>query len=425
LSEVLRLTRVSLLLRLIPVFIAGGFMIASGQANVLLLVMLVLQPSLILLVFATIMQHRNMTQPRQVRFVVKLTIVVYIAEMVVPPLLLQLLSGQRIPILPFDISGDTVISNDLASSSAIPLFFSLIPAVLGAWMDGRAGALRWAFAVIGLNLLSVLALSQLFGVQTVNLFGFTAVSLVTGVVCYFVGSLADQQRAEHAQLEAANRQLAEQAIVREQLATTRERMRLSRDLHDTVAHKLAALSLQINAIDSVMRTSSPPAPQSMQDEIATAKMLVKESLNDTREAIGGLRASPVDDIGLAGALQRLVDGVANRSGVAVSFEAHGAEQALPADAANAMYEITQEALNNVERHSQAARAWVTLEYDPAGHTATLCVRDDGIGFDTSSILDDARFGLTSMRERAALAGARLRVDSIEGAGTTVSVGFKD
>jgi signal transduction histidine kinase len=257
-------------------------------------------------------------------------------------------------------------------------------------------------------------------------FSFVALGLVTLVVCYFVGSLADQQRAEHAQLEQANRKLAEQAFVREQLATSRERMRLSRDLHDTVAHKLAALSVQVNAIDAVLRDPASDDPEIVHQEVERARVLVREGLDDARRAIGGLRANAVEDLGLAAALAKLAESVSQRGGLEVTFERRGDDPALPAETADALYLIVQEALNNVERHAQTQHAVVTFDGGtPQAAMVVIRVTDDGVGFDPAAKQDEAqRFGLIGMRERAELIGAQLRVDSQLDAGTTMTVSLR-
>ncbi|NJM40433.1 MAG: sensor histidine kinase [Anaerolineae bacterium] len=320
-----------------------------------------------------------------------------------------------------------------------PLVFVLVPTVLGAWVDGRKGWFRWAGAAVLINLISVGivltidALSPLTSSATttmttisfrrqIEIGDFMAQSLVVIVVCYFVASLADQQRREHAQLEEAGKALAQQAHVREQLAASRERMNLSRDLHDTVAHTLAALSVQVNAIGAVIDGEQAAARR----ELNVARELVKDGLENTRRAISGLRAAEVENFGLGGALQRQAEALSQRTGIRARFEMACQEPALSDEAANAMFRIAQEALNNVERHSQAQHAWVQLNCGEHDH-ATLTIRDDGVGFNIAELEDDGdddRFGLRGMRERAELIGAHLRLDSAAGQGTTVTVSMR-
>ncbi|HEY3341115.1 MAG TPA: sensor histidine kinase, partial [Anaerolineae bacterium] len=233
----------------------------------------------------------------------------------------------------------------------------------------------------------------------------------------FVGALADQQRSEQAQLEAANRQLAEQTHVREHLAATRERVRLARDLHDTLIHTLAGLAVQINAITTLADGDKP----TLKRELAFASDMVQDGLNNTRAAIGDLRANVVADLGLSGALQRQVDLVAQRCSTEITFRQNGSEPELSDEAGDTLFRIVQEALSNVERHAQAQHASVTLlNLQDASPQISIIIQDDGIGFEPAD-LDDQRFGLRGMNERAEQIGARLRVDSKAGTGTKVTI----
>ena len=427
-AEVLRLIRVSLVLRIVPSFIFAFGSLFSGASSIVTIAAVFLQPSLILFIVASMWARKGNIQARPVRILLALMIVFYALEFIPRPAL-SLIAGNVAwlqfgpPITPTELQ-------QIGTSAPIPLFFSLIPTVLGAWIDGQRGWWGWAVGMIAVMLIGVLALTNMLPNATLSIFGFMAIALVTLVVCYFVGSLADQQRAEHAALEQANRKLAEQAFVREQLATTRERMRLSRDLHDTVAHKLAALAVQVNAIDAVLRSPKPSAPEIVQLEVDRARELVKEGLEETRRAIGGLRANQVEDLGLAGALAKLADTITQRGSFDATFERKGDDPVLPADSASALYFITQEALNNAERHAEAQHVVITFDggtsQDPF---VTVRVADDGIGFDAASIAakvgqrdeQPSHFGLTGMRERAEMIGAHLRVDSHIGIGTTVTV----
>ncbi|MCL5995949.1 MAG: sensor histidine kinase, partial [Chloroflexi bacterium] len=305
------------------------------------------------------------------------------------------------------------------------VLFITIPALLGAWISGRRGAMRWAaftalMSLMGAMLTPISALSSLLIDWRISTGLIGAQSIVVFITCYFVGSLADQQRAEQAQLEAANRRLAEQANVREQLATSRERVRLSRDLHDTLAHTLAGLVVQANVVAALLDED----PAAARRELARVQAVAKHGLDETRAAISDLRANMVEDLGLSGALQRQVELVAQRAGLQADFEQSGDEPQLDKASAETLFRITQEALNNVERHAHASCLNVTMQQvsfpDPS---LTITVQDDGVGFDVSA-LDDERFGLRGMRERAELIGAHLRVDSAAGAGTRVTINLK-
>lgn len=430
-TEVIRLIRVSLVLRLIPSLAGLIALVATGNNNILLLVMFSALPSFLLLAGIWVAQRRSWVTPRHIRWMLILTILAYAIEMIVPLLAFRYAMAHHL--IPTETSGIFSAPGDIEARSgrSYPLLFILIPTVLGAWMSGGRGALRWAGFAILINFLGLTLLltdaalsGEILNAASVpfNDFGlFLAQSLVIAIVCYFVGSLADRQRAEHAELEKASRLLAEQSFVREQLAVTRERMSLSRDLHDTVAHTLAALSVQMNAVAAVLDGPQPAARR----EVERARVLVKDGLESTRQAISGMRNNQVADLGLRAALEGQAEALAQRTDLQVVFECSGPEFDLTDEVSNTLFRIGQESLNNVERHSQAQTVHVNLRYaDDAPRTVTLMVRDDGTGFDADAILDQDRFGLLGMRERAALIDAHLRVDSAVGQGTSVTVTWR-
>jgi signal transduction histidine kinase len=245
--------------------------------------------------------------------------------------------------------------------------------------------------------------------------------MVVGVVCVFVGTLTDQERAERSELETANRLLADQARTREQLAATRERVRMARDLHDTLAHTLAALVVQLETVEAALEDSATLARR----QLAQASELARQGLQNAREAILDLRATQVKDLGLAGALRRHIEqaalwGSANTQ-TDIQLETDGSEPALSDAVAEGLVRIAQEALNNAVRHAQASRVVVRLSVkDLKPAVLEVQVQDDGRGFDLNQ-RDDGRFGLAGMRERAELIGAQFQIHSVAGHGTTVTV----
>ncbi len=146
-------------------------------------------------------------------------------------------------------------------------------------------------------------------------------------------------------------------------------------------------------------------------------------MSETRDAINDLRQNAVEDLGLAGALRKHVEALTPTSRAALRFELSGeaaAFDAVPADAAEAIYRVAQEAINNADRHAEATHIAVLLERRPA--QVILRVTDDGAGFDTAEYRSD-KFGLRGMRERAELIGAHLRVTSATGAGTQIELSY--
>jgi signal transduction histidine kinase len=285
----------------------------------------------------------------------------------------------------------------------------LVPCVLGAAVYGVRGA------VLSATLASVIHLAQGVGFwhSGLPLYGFLALlPLRLGVLYGFpiiAGYLADTRQREHAALEEANRQLRGYAAMVEQLATSRERVRLARDLHDTLAHTLSAIVVQLEAVDA-LQTSDPPASAV---QLKKVRAQARAGLDETRRAILDLRSSPVEEIGLDGALIKLA------KKWDAEFLATGERVPLPAVQANALYRIAEEALANAQRHADATRIALHLDYIDSGGLV-LAVEDDGRGFDPDSV-EPERVGLTGLYERAALIGAEVAVESAAERGTRLQV----
>jgi two-component system sensor histidine kinase DegS len=145
--------------------------------------------------------------------------------------------------------------------------------------------------------------------------------------------------------------------------------------------------------------------------------LVVSTLHDVRRLAVELRPAALDDFGLVPAIERLVDTVAEQSGLTVDLQSELADQRLPAEAETALYRIAQEALTNVLKHAEATS--IRLLMNQTDRTVRLVVQDDGRGFDPTSVRDGS-VGLVGMRERLALVGGRLAIESTEGAGTMLT-----
>jgi two-component system sensor histidine kinase DegS len=148
--------------------------------------------------------------------------------------------------------------------------------------------------------------------------------------------------------------------------------------------------------------------------VAELRELVVSTLQDVRRLAVELRPAALDDFGLVSAIERLRDIVEEQSGVSVDIDSDLGDARLPADAETALYRIAQEAFNNVLKHAAASRLRVNITQ--RDDVAILVVHDNGRGFDQSNVRDGS-LGLVGMRERVALLGGRLTIESSEGAGT--------
>ena len=183
-----------------------------------------------------------------------------------------------------------------------------------------------------------------------------------------------------------------------------ERARLARELHDETGQALTSILLGLKSLEGGVGGAAA---------VAGLRELVVSTLQDVRRLAVELRPAALDDFGLVPAIERLRDTV-EEHGAIVEIESDLGDERLPTDTETALYRIVQEAFTNVLKHASASH--VTVKLSRGDGTVTLVVQDDGTGFDPADVRDGS-LGLVGMRERVALVGGRLIVDSSEGAGT--------
>ena len=218
--------------------------------------------------------------------------------------------------------------------------------------------------------------------------------------------------AAHAAIALINARLYEQA---RQLSVLEERARLARDLHDAVSQKLFSIRVKARAA-SVLAGRDPASGDTDRAaaEMESVAALAGDAQAELRAVIDGLAPPEISESGLAGSLRRYALLAGKAHGVRVRFAADDLPP-LGADREAAVYRIAQEALHNALRHSGAAE--VVMSVRAAAGKVTLEVSDQGKGF-VPELAVGGR-GLSSLRERAAGAGASLTVRSAPGQGTTV------
>ncbi len=199
-----------------------------------------------------------------------------------------------------------------------------------------------------------------------------------------------------------------------QLGAVEERNRLAREIHDTLAQGLAAITLQLETADALLDAD----PKRAATALRQALKLARANLDDARRSVMDLRAAPLEGRTLSEALHALADEFAARTGVEVRFTGVGGQSPLTIRTEAGLYRIVQEALTNIERHADASHVCVTLTVVP--ERITLVIDDDGQGFDVEQI-PEHRFGLVGINERARLLGGALELYSAPGEGTTLSI----
>ena len=225
----------------------------------------------------------------------------------------------------------------------------------------------------------------------------------------------EQQRLEREQLLLllAERE-AEIRLLRSMLAGARraERRRIARELHDGLAQHVTAAYLHLQSLSGIYRPRSPES----REALARAIELTRRAADEVRRVIAGSPPAPLDGRCLAEAI-RVEATALSRDGWQVTL--HVADiGSVPADIELALFRMTQEALQNVRRHAGLCRVWLNLVRD--GAYVRLTIADDGCGFDPRQT-PAARFGLAGMRERVALLGGTIDIQSRPGAGTTIVI----
>jgi PAS domain S-box-containing protein len=199
-----------------------------------------------------------------------------------------------------------------------------------------------------------------------------------------------------------------------------ERHRIARELHDQMGQHLTALTLGLRAL----RDAGDEGAVVRDGRLQRLQDLINEIGQEAHKIALELRPTALDDLGLHSALWNYAEEWSERSGIEIDFQSSGLEQRrFDSELETTLYRVVQEALTNVARHAGAAHVGLVLEC--RNDQLLAIVEDDGSGFDAETILTSPtpgrRMGLLGMRERAALVGGAIEVESSPGKGTAVLV----
>jgi two-component system sensor histidine kinase UhpB len=193
-------------------------------------------------------------------------------------------------------------------------------------------------------------------------------------------------------LEDERRDAASRALY----AQEGERLRTAQELHDEIGQRLTAVLLQV---EQAIRT----APESVRPQLREVRETARGSLEEARRISARLRPEALDDLGLVSALGVLVDRLSEQTGLTIDAVFPSSLPRLDRESELVLYRVAQEALTNAVRHADADRVVLTLVAEDSH--IRLSVQDDGTGLRGAT----AGSGLSGMRERAMLIGARLLV----------------
>jgi len=218
--------------------------------------------------------------------------------------------------------------------------------------------------------------------------------------------------ADQASLAIENARLSKKA---EEAAVIEERNRMARELHDSVTQSLYSVTLFAEA---AKRMADQGNPEQVRSHLENVERMSQQALKEMRLLIYQMRSPAKTSSHFEDKIKSRLETVERRSGVESSVEVKGSPD-LSEEEVEELYLITQEALNNAQKHAEATRVDVLL--DTRGDDIRLKISDDGRGFDPSKAKEGGGMGLSNMKERADKIGAELSIESEPGEGTTIYV----
>lgn len=237
-----------------------------------------------------------------------------------------------------------------------------------------------------------------------------------------IENILNNENPDLAQLEPLSTRMQEMSSELQNLSVTQhtdhaeiveaERIRISRELHDSVSQELFAATM---ILSSVVDNPNLSPNQIMSQSTLTLKIL-HEAQDEMRALLLHLRPSELADKTLTEGLKALIDEL--QAKISAKISANVADIKADKNIENNIFRMTQELLSNTLRHAKAEHIFISFS-ETAG-TLVLTVKDDGVGFDTS-IGKTASQGLKNIRERTLSLGGTVTLDSAPGAGTVVKI----
>ena len=229
-----------------------------------------------------------------------------------------------------------------------------------------------------------------------------------------------------ADIDILKRAEAERSHLLRRLASAQEeeQRRISRELHDQIGQTVTGLSLGLKALEQGLAKGSNG--EAATEQVRWLEQLAAQIGRDIHRTASDLRPTAIDDLGIFRAIEAYVAEWQERYGVRVDIQTFGRDNPLPPDVAAVLYRLVQEGLTNVLKHAQASKVSIVLEKKSEG--LALILEDDGIGFDPENFQPGVSgsgrapgLGLSGMKERVALLGGTIAVESAPGQGSTIFV----
>jgi len=366
--------------------------------------------TIVLACFAGYFYTRNFYQPE---LMVPVTFALGAAYLVLGNLSNQFVCGERRGVIAAYYLGQCALLTAMVFLSPVRGFFGLIvlPLASQSIFDLRP---RWAAVVCGFLFLvtvGVWGLDQGWDSAAQATLNYSAAFAFTIAFTVITKqALVARERAEklRGEIEAANAQLRAHAAQTADLATSRERNRVAREIHDGLGHYLTVVKTQLDAAAALMAHR----PDEARASVLKAAKLTGDALDDVRRSVSALRTDAAR-LPLPEALRALTV----ESGLPVTLRLAGTTRPLAPGIEHALFRSAQEALTNIRKHAGATAAEIALEFAPHGRV-TLAVTDNGRG--ANGAAPDG-FGLVGIRERIEVLGGRVMSGNRPGGGYALTI----
>lgn len=245
---------------------------------------------------------------------------------------------------------------------------------------------------------------------------FLIVSAAAFLFAFYLNGIMTQSADRRELIEQLEATRADLAAAERREGILQERARLAREIHDTLAQGFIGIITHLEASELNLTDNVPQS----RHHLTQAQGMARRGLSQARRVVQDLRPEVLEKSPLPAAIEQVVQGWTQQSGIQAQTTITGTHHHLHPEAETTLVRAVQEALANVQKHAQASSAQVTLSY--MDDVLMLDVQDNGIGLaNATPPLAGGGFGLTAMRQRVSQVGGSLTVESEPGEGTTVVI----
>ena len=295
------------------------------------------------------------------------------------------------------------------------IIFIFIPLIFLAWQYSFKLVIFYCVLITVIDLLPPAILIGDWYIFGLTSLGTIARGLILGIVGWIEYRLVELQRSQQLQLEESNKKLRKYAFTAERLAQSQERNRLARELHDTLAHTLSSVAVQLEATKALFDIK----PKESKDLLEKTLENTRSGLKETRRALKDLRALELETYGLSRSITNLLTNGKDRSGYHFTVKISEGMDNLSDEINHALYRIVQETVENIVRHASAKNVSLNLAFHK--NEVHLRISDDGVGFNPTDLKQKNKFGIRGIRERVEALGGTARFNSRHGGGTEIEV----